>query len=94
MGENNDPRSNVTFEVVHHSAYSNNGSSGGAVIDMNLNIVAINYASGRDQNGNFSTGFAVGADKVVEFLIANGITYVLSDGTVVIPTAGTDTESA
>ena len=55
--------SNVTFEVVYHNAFINNGSSGGPLLDANLRVVGVNYA------GNSSgIGYAIPAVKVNEFL--------------------------
>ena len=55
--------SNVTFEVVYHNAFINNGSSGGPLLDANLRVVGVNYA------GNSSgIGYAIPAVKVQEFL--------------------------
>lgn len=55
--------SNVTFEVVYHNAYINKGSSGGPLLDANLNVIGVNYA------GNSSgAGYAIPAAKVKEFL--------------------------
>ncbi len=55
--------SNVTFEVVYHNAFINNGSSGGPLLDANLRVVGVNYAG--DSSG---IGYAIPAVKVNEFL--------------------------
>lgn len=55
--------SNVKFEVIYHNAFINNGSSGGPLLNANLNVIGVNYA------GNSSgDGFAIPAIKVREFL--------------------------
>ena len=56
--------SNVTFDVIGHNAYANNGSSGGPLLNANLNVIGVNYA------GSTSTEFAaaIPAEKVIEFL--------------------------
>ena len=58
--------SNVKFEVIKHTAYINNGSSGGPLINSNLKIVGINYAGVEDN----SYGLAIPLDKINEFLDA------------------------
>ena len=58
--------SNVTFDVICHTAHINNGSSGGPLLDAQLNVAGINYAGSTE--GNF--GAAIPAEKVREFLKA------------------------
>lgn len=55
--------SNVTFEVVYHNAFINNGSSGGPLLDANLRVVGVNYAG-----NSYGFGYAIPAVKVYEFL--------------------------
>ena len=54
--------SNVTFDVIRHAAFVNSGSSGGPLMDINLNVIGVNYAA----NGTYS--YAIPAEKVTEFL--------------------------
>ena len=54
--------SNVSFEVIKHSAYINNGSSGGPLLNADLKIVGINYAGAT----NTSYGLAIPLSKVKE----------------------------
>ncbi len=56
-------RSNVTFDVICHDAYINNGSSGGPLLNTNLKVVGVNYAG--DSSG---FGYAIPIEKVQEFL--------------------------
>jgi len=56
--------SNVTFDVIGHDAYINNGSSGGPLLDANLNVVGVNYAG----TTSAERGLAIPAEKVNEFL--------------------------
>ena len=56
--------SNVTFSVIKHDAYINNGSSGGPLINADLKIVGINYAGAEDT----SYGLAIPLSKVKEFV--------------------------
>ena len=60
--------SNVEFPVIIHSAEINSGSSGGALLDVNLNIIGINYASGKKSDGTFVQAYAIPIEKVNEFL--------------------------
>ena len=56
--------SNVTFDVIGHNAYGNNGSSGGPILNADLKVIGVNYA------GNSSNNFvcAIPVEKVYEFL--------------------------
>ena len=66
--ENSVPEcSNVTFPVAAHSAVIDQGSSGGALLDANLKLVGINYATST-VNPEFNNGFAIPISKVREFL--------------------------
>ena len=56
--------SNVTFPVIGHNAYINNGSSGGPLLDANLNVIGVNYAGATTAD----YGLAIPAEKVNEFL--------------------------
>ena len=56
--------SNVTFDVIGHTAYANNGSSGGPVLNADLQVVGVNYAVSKSSNATF----AIPVEKVYEFL--------------------------
>ena len=64
LSDTSPAKSNVTFDVIYHNAYGNNGSSGGPLLDSNLNVIGINYA------GSSSTGRvgAIPVKKLKEFL--------------------------
>lgn len=64
--------SNVCFDVINHTAPINHGSSGGVLINLNGEIVGINYAGSSDENGNSIENFAIPIEKVIEYLTANG----------------------
>lgn len=67
---------NVSFDVLHHNAYINNGSSGGALLDTDLKIVGINYAGAEHQEGEKeSSSYAVPAEKVREYFTLVGYEY-------------------
>ena len=56
--------SNVTFEVIGHDANVGSGSSGGPLLDADLNVIGVNYA-GSNETGH---GAAIPIEKVNEFL--------------------------
>lgn len=62
-------QSNVNFEVINHTAHIESGSSGGALLDTNFNLVGVNFASGSDSKGN-EFSYAIPIYKVKEFLAA------------------------
>ena len=59
--------SNVNFSVIAHSAFIDNGSSGGALLDTNLELVGINFASA-EKNGEYQHSYAIPLEKVKEFI--------------------------
>ncbi|CCV63619.1 predicted serine protease [Alteracholeplasma palmae J233] len=61
--------SSVQFEVISHSARIAGGSSGGAILDVDFNLVGINYASSTSYNsGEFVSAYAIPIKKVEEYL--------------------------
>ena len=65
--------SDVKFEVIHHDAPINQGSSGGVLLNEQSEIVGINFATAFGQeSGEFDYGCAVPTDKIKEFLISAG----------------------
>lgn len=65
--------SHVEFEVVHHDAPIDQGSSGGVLLNEQSEIVGINFATAfNKESGEFDYGCAVSVDKVKEFLISAG----------------------
>lgn len=60
-------QSNVNFEVLSHTAHIESGSSGGALLDTNFNMVGVNFASGSDTN-NVEYSYSIPLYKVKEFL--------------------------
>lgn len=63
-------KTEVSFEVIWHTAPAKNGSSGSALINSDMKIVGINYAVGSKDNGEFLYCFAIPSVKVKEFLEA------------------------
>ena len=63
----------LPFNVIMHTAYISNGSSGGMLLDANLKLAGINYAGSVDENGNFAFAYAIPVSRVREFLKAGGL---------------------
>lgn len=66
-----DASSNVTFDVAYHDAPIASGSSGGMLLNTNLELIGINYASGEDEQQNFTYAYTIPIEKVREFLAVN-----------------------
>lgn len=64
----NNHKSKVDFEVIVHSALIASGSSGGALLNSNNEIIGITFAGVFDREGNFITGYAIPVEKINEFL--------------------------
>ena len=56
--------SNVTFPVMEHTAYTDSGSSGGAVLNAELTVIGVHYAGSESAQ----LGYAIPAEKIQEFL--------------------------
>ena len=59
--------SNVTFPIIKHNAPTDSGSSGGALINLNYELVGINYAC-LEKDDKFIASYSVPIEKVNEFL--------------------------
>ena len=59
----------IEYPVICHTAIIDNGSSGGMLLNNNLEIVGINFAGGVDEQGVFVEGYAIPLEKVVNFTI-------------------------
>ncbi len=68
-----DSNSKVDFDVIVHDAYINNGSSGGMLINLDLELVGINYAGleNSETGESLNEYCAVPVLKLQEFLTAN-----------------------
>ncbi len=76
LAQNNKYASDVDFKVIYHNAPINTGSSGGALINNNLEIVGINFAILFDETDNsFRFGCAIPIEKVREFLENNHLLF-------------------
>ncbi len=63
----------VTFSVLWHTAFLDHGSSGGALVNADMKLVGLNYASSFKGENEFQYGFAVPSVKIKEFLDLNGL---------------------
>ncbi len=69
LPESSKEESNVTFEIIYHTAAITNGSSGGPLLNGDLELVGVNYAGiPGENNDGFGHGCAVPIEKVREFL--------------------------
>ena len=71
VGENG-----IDFKVVCHTAPISSGSSGGAVMDYEFRICALNFAGARNDDGEFVKGYAIPCEKIVEFINESQIQLV------------------
>ncbi len=67
------PNSKVAFDVIVHDAYINNGSSGGMLVNLDLELVGVNYAGlENSETGEYLNEYcAVPVLKLKEFLTNN-----------------------
>ena len=61
-------KSNVNFDVITHSSIIEDGSSGSMLLDSNLRLIGINFASKVDENNNYLYSYAIPLTKVVEYI--------------------------
>ena len=67
---------NVSFDTLHHDAYINNGSSGGALVDSKLQLIGVNYAGALSSNtSSKSNSYAIPASRILEYFVKIGYTY-------------------
>lgn len=59
---------NISFDVVYNSAYIKPGSSGGALLDSNLKIAGIQFASAVNLQNEYVRSYAVPATKITEYV--------------------------
>lgn len=59
---------NVQFDVIYSSSYISSGSSGCALLDSNLKIAGIQFASATDQANNFIRSYAIPQSKAIEYI--------------------------
>ncbi len=69
LSESAPEESNVTFEIIYHTAAITNGSSGGPLLNGDLALIGVNFAGTEPAEGeSFGKGCAVPLEKVQEFL--------------------------
>ncbi|HBJ18335.1 MAG TPA: hypothetical protein DDY70_01110 [Clostridiales bacterium] len=61
----------VDFDVLLHTAPTDHGSSGGALLNENLEIVGLDFAVLQDENGEFLSTAAIPAEKIAAYLAAH-----------------------
>ena len=66
---NDDTR--VTFDVIRHDAHFLGGGSGSALLNLDMELVGINYATSTDRDGIFVWGYAVSVSHIREYLEEN-----------------------
>ena len=59
--------SNVTFEVLTHDAYIQSGCSGGSLLNVNSELVGINFASSY-LDDKYLSSYAIPVSKIKEFI--------------------------
>ncbi len=64
----NSNKSKVNFEVIVHSAKIDGGSSGGALLNTDNEVIGITFAGAFDKNGEFVNGYAIPVEKIKEFI--------------------------
>jgi uncharacterized repeat protein (TIGR02543 family) len=60
--------SKISFPVLWHTAVCDNGSSGGALLDTDLKLIGVNFATAHNSDGSFAFSFAVSGDKLYDFI--------------------------
>ena len=73
--ENGGKTSTVTFPVIWHTADIAEGSSGGALLNLDLELIGLNFAAATTEGGEFAYGYAIPADKILEFINENFGSY-------------------
>jgi S1-C subfamily serine protease len=68
-----DAETNVTFPVIWHTAPMYSGGSGSVLLNTDMELVGINYATGTNKNGGFLYGFAVSVTHVRSYLETNNL---------------------
>lgn len=58
----------LPFNVISHNAYIDHGSSGGALLDLDFNLIGINYAGSiNSDTEKFYRGYAIPIEQVLNF---------------------------
>ncbi len=62
-----------TFDAIAHNAPIDHGNSGGAILNIDLKLVGINFAGSWNDDGSFAYGYGIPIETVRAFLIDFGI---------------------
>ncbi len=63
-----DYMSNITFSILKHSAETISTSSGGAVLNVQLQLIAVSFTDILDDEGEFSCSYAIPIQMVKSFI--------------------------
>jgi S1-C subfamily serine protease len=58
----------LPFEMIIFNAEIDHGSSGGALLDSNGNLLGITTLAGFDSSGSFIQGYAIPLQKIIEYM--------------------------
>jgi len=61
-------KSDIKFSVIDHTAKINDGSSGSMLLDSNLRLIGINFASKVSASNEYLYSYAIPYYKVIEFI--------------------------
>lgn len=61
----------VQFPVIWHDAPIFSGSSGGAVLNLDMELVGLIFAGSAHDDGSFQYGFAIAIDDILDYLEEN-----------------------
>lgn len=66
--KNYEKKSNVHFDVIKHNSKIETGSSGGMLLDNNLRLIGVNFAS-KVNDDVYENSYAIPLSKVTEFIL-------------------------
>jgi S1-C subfamily serine protease len=62
--------SNITFPVIYHDSPIDHGSSGGMLLNSDLELCGVIFAVAYEkESGDFVSGLSIPIEKVKEFLV-------------------------
>ncbi len=65
--------SDVKFDVIQHNTPVKSGSSGGALINTEFQLIGLNYAMHETEDGEFSSAYSIPILKIKEFLALHSL---------------------
>lgn len=69
-----DNGSKLNFQVIRHNAKIDNGSSGGALINVDQVLIGLNYGGSEKDDGSYVCSYAIPAVKIREYM-SNYVTF-------------------